>query len=109
MRDCRRISSSSGIEICWRARTSMSNTMMRSRGMSAMFFAEAGSRSAAARSADTIDDAAVGRQLAADQHVVEIRVGLELVDRADDVGEAQAFVPGHAAPGWNTWPSTVTP
>ena len=72
--------------------------MMRSRGCSAMFAGECRiAQRRAERSAESIDDAPVRRQFAPDQNVVEVGIGPQLVDRADDVGEPQALAPGDRA------------
>ena len=93
MRDWRRISSSSGSST-WRRPDSTSNTMMRSRGISLMLL---GRRRIAQRRGEVgrhRRHATIRRQFAADQYVIDVGVGLEFVDRTQDIGEPQALVPG---------------
>ena len=69
--------------------------MTRSRGISATFFADVGIAQRGGEIRREHDHAPIRRQLAADQDVVDVGVGPELVDRADHIRETQAVVPGH--------------
>ena len=89
MRDCMRSSRISGSMMRSRP-DSRSNTKIRSRGASSKFAAEPGSVERALEVGREHANAAVGRQLAADQHVALIGVRLQLVEARQHVGEAHA-------------------
>ena len=78
---------------------SRSNTVIWSRAISGTSAAEPGALNAADRSADRTVDTPVRRQLSANQQVVDIRVRLQLIDRMNDIGQAQAVAIREGAGG----------
>ena len=93
---CNRNSSSSGPMTRSRP-ASLSNTMIRSRGMSSTSFAPPRCCKCRGQIDRQHRYAPLGDDLAAYQHVMHIRVGLELVERMEHIGKPDALAPGDRA------------